>query len=464
MPAIPKHILRICEWARIENHDLSAAQRDQLSYASQAWAQQQQLPAAPLTFSGSQGQFLCAAQYVGVVEVDDVAVEIYPKLDSELLAEDEAGVLSSQTDVSSVMRNLLWILEVAEHRKIIEVDTGHLEEIPETFLDFFAYLLGKNLLCQLTLGVSHAYVAHSDDLRTVRGKIRLHDQVTRNLDRYDRIACDWDEFTVNTSLNRLFKCACKFLVARVRHESASNLLTSCLALLDEVEEVGPLTALRQVQNLRFDRSTDRFQLPFDLAKRLLLSTGYALGVGGSNTFVFLVDMNELFENYVRAALEAKFRTAILPQEPVGYLLQTQKGRIRQIADYVWSAEDIWWIGDAKYKHLSRGQDSALRFYDLPDADEPATLAGHVLNSNDVRQLTVYAELAKKKYCDDRPVKLMLLYPYVGPDSAFFADCTTTWNGDDFWIVPIRVKRQASVTEIMPKLISVEPKLISVYVS
>ena len=457
MPSTTNQTVRISEWAKVSAHGMRPGQRQQLNAAAVAWAQQQSLSATPLSFSGPDGQWLCANQYVGVVEVDDVAVEIYPKLDAALISNDNSAPIANSVKLNTVMRNLLWMLEVSAHRELIEADTGHLEEAPTNFFDLFAYLLGKNLLSQLMSGVPHKYVAHHGDLHTVRGRINLGEQVSRNWNRFDRIACNWDEFTPNTPANRLFKCACRFLANRVSYNEAARLLIDCLALLDEVEDVRPLTALRDVQNLHFDRSMDRFRLAYDLAQRLLRSSGHALGVGGANTYVFLIDMNKLFEDYVHAALSARFQTNVKQQEPVGYLFPgLKKGRIQQNADYLWRHGGVLWIGDAKYKHLTKEQSSALKFAGLPDTEDAqaseATLAGHVLSADDVRQLTVYSELAKGKYQpENAKVSLMLLYPFIGADSESIPDLTTAWNGVDFWLVPVRVDRQTNAADVIPEL-------------
>ena len=458
MRSATNQTVRISEWAKVSAHGLGPGQRQQISAAAVAWAQQQSLSAPPLSFSGPDGQWLCSNQYVGVVEVGDVAVELYPKLDAALISKGDSEPIADSVKLNTVMRNLLWMLEVSAHRELIEADTGHLEEAPTNFFDLFAYLLGKNLLSQLMAGVPHRYVAHHGDLHTVRGRINFGEQVSRNWNRLDRIACTWDEFTPNTPANRLFKCACRVLANRVTYSEAARLLIDCLALLDEVDDVSPLTALRDAQNLHFDRSMDRFRLAYDLAQRLLRSSGHALGVGGANTYVFLIDMNQLFEDYVHAALSARFQTNVKQQENVGYLFPgLKKGRVQQNADYFWRQGGGLWIGDAKYKHLTKNQASALKFAGLPDAENSqageATLAGHVLSAADVRQLTVYAELAKGKYQpENHTVSLMLLYPFIGADSEFIPDRATAWNGADFWLVPVRLKQQHDVANLIPSVL------------
>jgi len=128
MPSFSNQTVRISEWAKVSAHGLSPGQRQQLNAAAGAWAQQQSLPAPPLSFSGPDGQWLCANQYVGVIEVDDVAVEIYPKLDAALISNGDSVPITDSVKLNTVMRILLWMLEVSAHRELIEADTGHLEE------------------------------------------------------------------------------------------------------------------------------------------------------------------------------------------------------------------------------------------------------------------------------------------------------------------------------------------------
>ena len=437
--------IRFSEWSRVVDHGLAAETCREVDAAAEAWRILNGLPVAPLSFAGPDGRQLCARQYVGVIEVNDVVIEIYPKLDSALIAASNKEPLSPSVRVDTVMHNLLWMLEVANHRDLVETTTAHLEEAPLSFFDLFAYLLGKNLLPELERGVAHTYVTFEDDIKTVRGRIGLVEQVTRNWNRFDRVFCAWDEFTPNTAINRLFKCACRFLAERVNYMEAARLLIDCQALLSEVDDVSPVTALREIENLRFDRSVDRFRTAFDLARRLLAGIGHNMGVGSANTFVFLLDMNQVFESYVHAVLESHFKTAVQEQKYVGSLLDVNPGSISQLADYYWRDGTFVWIGDAKYKHLAKGQQQALRFRDLEseenESDDFATLAGQVLSPADVRQLTTYAELVRLREELLAPPTLMLVYPFVGSAEQCVSDRVTAWNGSVFWLTPVQVRAQ-----------------------
>lgn len=435
--------MRLCEWSHVR-HGLGINARRDIATAVNAWRVSNCLLDDPFSFRGPDGDELWARQYVGVVEVNDATIEIYPKLDAELITSSDDMPLASSVQTGSVMQNLLWMLHVSGYVDVVETDAAHLEESSASFFDLFAYLLGKNLLAELERGVAHSYVTCDGDLKMVRGRINYQDQLTRNWNRFDRVSCVWDEFTPNSAINRLFKCACRFLGERVTFRKAGRLLLDCQTWLDEVEDVSPSAALRDVRNLRFDRSMERFKKTFELAQRLLAGIGHNLAAGSAKSFVFLLDMNEVFQSYVHAVLETHFKAPVSEQEDIGSLLRVARDSIRQIPDFQWRARDEHWIGDAKYKHLAKGQQRALRFVSSCELGEPAEgseVAGKVLSPADVRQITVYAELARLKYNMEKPPNLMLLYPFVGDAAACMADSVITWNGSTLWLTPVQVKSQ-----------------------
>jgi len=445
----PETCIRVSEWSSVSVADrLSAEQRDGIEEAASIWRTTNALSASPLSFSGAGGDMLAARQYVGVVEAAGASIEIYPKLDRKLLGEADAGPAEV---VDSVMRNLLWMLEASEYTDLSETDTAHLEEQPISFYDVFAYLMAKNLRDELAVGVPHAYQTQHDATTAVRGRIDILRQVTTHWNRLDRVACTWDEFTPDIPLNRLFRCACATLCGRVTNPAAAQLLADCLTYLDSVPLVDAATALQDVQHLRWDRFSERLKTSFDMAIRLLAGSGYDLGSGHSETFVFLIDMNALFEAYVAAALETAFDTEIKTQRTIGHLFSGPE-RVRQIPDYQWHSDSTNWIGDAKYKHLAAGQDDALRFDDQAngddDADLSSTAATRVLSPNDVRQVTVYAELLKQKGKLSSPPELAILYPFVGL-GRFEVATATAWNGSPFHLVPVRVAGGQSLATVLP---------------
>src|SRR5947209_4623720 len=111
-----RHTVRVCEWAHTKRHGLSAEERRAICSAVDVWRAQNGLAVSPLSFGGPAGEELRARQFVGVVEVNNVVIEIFPKLDAALISGDDKKPISESTRLASVMQNLLWILHVANFR------------------------------------------------------------------------------------------------------------------------------------------------------------------------------------------------------------------------------------------------------------------------------------------------------------------------------------------------------------
>jgi len=432
-------VLQLCEDSKPVRHGLSNAQKESLEAAIAAWQDDFSgagKPPEPLCFQGKEGGSLVAHQFAGIIGTSEVTVEIYPKLDAALIhSEDDERV--DPNSANTAMWNLLWMMQVAGGWECEETGNAPLQDTPLEWYDLFTMLLGRNLRAELQRGLPHRYLPQQDAIHAVRGRIQLGRQITSHWNRFDRVECLWDEFTADTPLNRLFKCACRFLAERVQHPTAWGLMQDCLGLLEEVEDVDPLTALRGAQQCHWDRTFDRFRKPFQLAERLLRGTSPVLASGDNDTFVFLVDMHQLFEDYVGAVLESGFGVTIEQQVKVGTLFSAPP-TLNQIADFRWRDKSKQaWIGDAKYKHLAKAISTTVSHRHLVEAD--------------VRQLTVYGELERQRTGENASVNLLLAYPFVGEEPNFHAESAKAWNGSEFWIVPVDVRAKSATEHCLPSL-------------
>jgi len=401
-------IVRLAEWqSRCLNWPLFA--RRALSDAAQQWQLAHALPRPPLEWGGLDGQTLQAFQYVGVVEIEGFRVEVFPKLDAALLG----GAPVDAELADSTMRALLPMLEAANFGGWVEVGRAQLGEAALAFSDVWAYLLGKHLAPELRQGLVRAYRHECDDLLGVRGKIAVSRQVGALFGRMDKVACEWDEFSPDTPLNRLLKCACRVLIGRTSHPVARGALSDCLFSLDEVTDVRVGVALRECERLIWPRAALRFEAAFRLAELLLRELSPDLDGASGQSWSFLVDMNAVFEGFCAAALEARFGCAVETQKKLPTLLR-RPNTMPQLADFVWTRGGRW-IGDAKWKLLDQKR----------------------VAIEDVRQITIYADLLQEAESLIHKPRLAILYPTLEvatPPKAF-----ETWNRTTLHLWPVRVK-------------------------
>ncbi len=268
-----------------------------------------------------------------------------------------------------------------------------------------------------------------DDLPAVRGKIAVSRQVSHHFNRADKIACQWDEWSSDNPLNRLLKCACHWLRGRVGHSVAKTVLSECLGLLDEAQSVSPREALAQTERFAFSRANGRFQNAFDLSRRLLASQSPDFGASGAQNWVFLTDMNELFEEFCAAALRENGAQELETQAEIGHLFRAPNS-IGQKPDFLWREGERWCIGDAKWKLL--GQNAPI----FADENEEIKVGKATVSPDDARQMSVYSEILRrnKELLNAPPVTIF--YPLL--EGACPTIRKTMWNGAELRLQPVRV--------------------------
>ena len=274
-----------------------------------------------------------------------------------------------------------------------------------------AWLYARRLLRQLALGGPHEYMERSDDLPLVRGRIHFARQATLLFCRPDIVACDWAEFSPDTPLARLLRCAAEVLLARTRLPGAAADLRDAISILEETESVRAKEALSGAAAVRWSRMNERWRACYELAVAALSGLGRELHAGDTESFVFLLDMNFLFESYCGRWLERKFAVAVSEQKRLGHLLKTPQS-CGQKPDFQWRHGGSVWVGDAKYKQRS--------------GDDWPQIA-------DIRQLICYGRLAEQIHAI--PSRLTLLYPTL---NAEVQEVWTTFENQPLELRAVRV--------------------------
>ncbi|MDB6175060.1 MAG: McrBC restriction endonuclease system subunit McrC [Chthoniobacteraceae bacterium] len=404
--------LRLCEY-QTQRVGWTREQREAIAAAAEAWRDEHRLPISPLAFEGVDGCTLRVQQYVGIIEAGGVCVEIYPKLDAALMA----GAILDTVRASSVMGNLLWLLEESGYGGLVDAGEASVEDAPEAIGDLLAWLFAKRMSKQLAFGAPQDFIARSDDIPLVRGRIRFARQASALFNRPDTIACQWDEFTSDTPLARLLRCAAEILLARVRLPAAAADLRKVIGVLEEAESVSSLEALSGTAGICWSRRNARWRACHDLALSILQGLGRTMHAGRTKSFVFLLNMNALFESFCARWLEQRFGVPVYEQVRLGHLLGAPSERLGQDADFVWHAQSAVFVGDAKYK-IAGGES-------WPRID-------------DVRQLICYGQLAVQKYAVATS-HLMILHPTVGAE---VAQVLRTFDGQMLTLQAVRVVRGA----------------------
>ncbi len=296
-----------------------------------------------------------ARQFVGIVRLGHRTLQILPKMHR---AEER------DASTSEAGRNLLWMLDYAGHLSIKETDLAALQKAQDWF-EILIYFFASHLKRQWLKGAPRNYQAVDAVLPVLKGKWRIPVQMRRPEQKH-QFAVTYDEFTIDNSLNRIFRYVIELLWKLTRDSSNRQLLSDLRYWMDEVTLL-PAIALQDVQKVRLTRLNQQYEPLLNLAMLFLQNLGLELSASDQTAFAFLFDMNQLFEGFLTGFLQ-HHRRAILPatlsdcqllpqgRQAICYLAKYQDHRVFRLKpDLVFRNRDHYpLLMDFKYKQLSPG--------------------------------------------------------------------------------------------------------------
>lgn len=222
-------------------------------------------------------------------------------------------------------------------------------------VEMIAIMLAKMVQQATRRGLLNGYQCEDESLQAPRGRILFDDQIRRRLGISPPIEVRHDVFTSDIVENCLLLAALNAMSQiPLRSDYARRELNRSRRLFGAVSR--QYFKPSEVPDVLFTRLNRHYQPAVSLASFVLRSASLDLGVGGTRGSAFLIDMNIVFEKFVRSALRvsldanlARFpeRSPVLRLDEAGFV--PLKPDLCLLAD-----GRIVWVGDAKYKQLPVG--------------------------------------------------------------------------------------------------------------
>jgi 5-methylcytosine-specific restriction enzyme subunit McrC len=361
-------LLTLTEYQTARHVPLTAFERDEL----QRLAGISIAPAA-----GSDDHYdLTPGSRVGAVTIGDFAVEIRPKL--------------------PIDRLLFLISYTLERRrwKDLEFDLAGADALVEAIVPGFVAQLRR----ALQRGVLQGYRVEEDALQMVRGRVRFDEQLRRRHGVFPPAEVRFDEFTEDIEENRLLRAA----IARLgRIHIRSQVVRRSLRAFDltlanvRLVEYDP----RRLPEIGWTRLNERYRPAVQLAKLILRSTSFDLRHGRIAASAFLVDMNQVFEDFVVLALRDELHLSAhsFPQGNAAHALRLDvAGKVTLKPDISWwDGSRCAFVGDVKYKRVNGDRVHHPDLYQLLAYTTAAHLPGGLLiyaagEGEPVRHMVVHA--------------------------------------------------------------------------
>ncbi len=290
--------------------------------------------------------------FVGVVQIGDLTLQIFPKL----LRTSSYESLESHKTV--IMGNLLKMLAVGGEIPVKPSEVAGVLSERAPFLEILISIYSRKLLETLRYHRYYTYRSVEEELNHVKGQIDFGAYASK-WHRRHVIPVRYNDRTVDNLLNRTLKYG-TYLMARLTQSHENYLrLRGAMEILDGVPLVP--VSVHETYRIHFNRLNAVFKPLVELARVFIAGTAIRLQTGKVETFTFLVPMEKVFESFV-AGLLVNRKYEVLPREFEGSVIKTQhhignllaEGKFWLILDItIQTADGTKIIIDTKYKLLDK---------------------------------------------------------------------------------------------------------------
>lgn len=274
-------------------------------------------------------------QYVGVICVGDLVIEVLPKTDS---VDEDKGKWQSR------LLHMLSRVYKLEVRTPSNAPQDHQSNSP--ILDIFInrFLLEVDKL--LNRGLVKCYHKEDGNRKALKGKLLIGKHVTTNFVHKERFYVRHTIYDQEHILNRILRQAVSIIPRVTKNPQLRSHACSTLFNFPELREVAITEDL--FNGLQFDRKTEDYREAVKIAKLLLLHFRPKNTAGKYDILALMFDMNKLWEEYVYVILKKQFTKHVVRAQP-RHSFWENKIIQPDIVIYEQSGENPLLIIDTKWK-------------------------------------------------------------------------------------------------------------------
>ena len=302
-------------------------------------------------------------QFCGVLQTEQLAIEILPKIEH-------------RSDSNEEMRGILVAMlvragELGSKRE--RVGNAGLRHQHSHLLDVFIEDFCTQVKTALRDGAITRYTERTENLNAIRGRLELTEHLRANAFDHSHLLCRFDEHSIDNPYNQVLKGVLRKLLRFALSSRTRAMVAAFLHRFDEVRDKTITTrdvdALRldrtirhweDVDALRLDRTIRHWEPVFAQARRLLAGLFPDVRTGDATGSALLFNMEKLFETVlglrIRQACWAHtgglFSVRLQGDRPVKYQYLAAESKFQLKPDIIiQSGNESIAILDAKWKRL-----------------------------------------------------------------------------------------------------------------
>ena len=292
------------------------------------------------------GDFLQAQNYVGIIQTKSGdSLEILPKIH-----DNDNG--SNKEAVENSKRILLRMLKTLKNHPFKNINIANLKSLNLPLFEIFISMFLDEVSKLIKIGIKSDYIELEDNLKFLKGKLKISEQIRKNIVHKERFYVCYQEFSIDRAENRLIKSTLEFLYRRSKSSKNQRLIREYLFIFDEISSSSDINA--DFSRLKLNRQTKHYEQALLWSKIFLQNKSFSPYRGSDVAFASLFDMNTLSESYFGNFIKKKLPDAIL-QHSQKHLIEKPKGFMLK-PDIFLRHQKQNYIADTKWKIVKSGDD------------------------------------------------------------------------------------------------------------
>lgn len=306
------------------------------------------------------------------------------------------------------VKNLYYMLSYAfqvlkeQHYRSLATEEFH------NTAELCAAILAKGIGVQLKRGLGRDYIEKTEPQSTLQGKLDISESIKTQAMLKKQMVCQYDEFSVNTEMNRIIKSTVQILlrsnIAKVRKKELRNLML----FFSDVEEID----LHTVNwNKHYNRNNATYQMLISICYLVYKGLLQTKQDGTTKLMDFMDDqrMHRLYEKFILEYYRKEHPELTANASQIQWQLDDDFDEMlpKMQSDIMLSKENDVLIIDAKYYGRMTQEQFGVRS----------------LHSNNMYQIFTYVKNKEEELAEtDHKVSGMLLYARtdeeIAPDGVY----------------------------------------------
>ena len=228
-------------------------------------------------------------QYVGVIQVAGLTIEILPKIDRH------------ETNTELWQKVLIQMLKVTKKLKVQKVGEADVKKQHIHLLDIYFEWFLTEVELLIHQGLIKQYYKETGNVKALKGKLEFAGHIRKNLVHKERFYTTHQVYDKNHLVHQILNQAMDIVATMTK---GNYLYSKCKTVQLDFPEVKPIEANESTfDKLPKTRKTAPYETALSIARLIILNYAPNVSSGNEKMLALLFDMNSLWEEYILIRLK-----------------------------------------------------------------------------------------------------------------------------------------------------------------